>query len=320
MIVKQGVKAIIRPPRSTYNFKSMPAVNEIPGFGKVQRTGIAFFNERKNQLYGSFYAAPTPARGNPCVIYLHGNASNQLEGRFAVSLFIPVGINVFCFDFAGCGCSEGNYITLGHFESMDANSVVDMLRNDFKCEKIALWGRSMGAVASLMLSSIRHDISSIVVDSPFSSLRDLCKQIAATKNVPDSVFNSLYPSIVEKIKKETTLDINEMQVLEFVHNMRTPVFFIHGKDDELIDYKNTELLYEECTSQIKYKYIVNGEHNSDRPERVVMLATEFICHHFGINIEFVKPEEEKDDEPAAPTIDQGSKQHFANVDEMLSAN
>jgi hypothetical protein len=30
-----------------------------------------------------------------------------------------MGINVFCFDFAGCGMSEGQYITLGVEETND---------------------------------------------------------------------------------------------------------------------------------------------------------------------------------------------------------
>ena len=318
MIAKQGVKAIIRPPKATYNFKDMPAVNEIPGFGKVQRTAIAFFNERKNQLYGSFYAAPEPAKGNPCVVYLHGNASNQLEGRFAVSLFIPVGVNVFCFDFAGCGCSEGKYITLGHYESMDVNTVVEMLRTDFKCEKIALWGRSMGAVTAIMVAAIRPDISSIVVDSPFSSLTDLCFQIAKEKNIPDSLTKSLFPSIVEKIKQETQFDINELQVIDFVQREKSPIFFIHGKEDDFIPSSNTDILFENCGAQIKEKHIVNGEHNSDRPEGVIMSATEFICKYFGINIEFVKPEDNENETPSSNTK-QGSNQHFSNVDELLKA-
>ena len=49
----------------------------------------------------------------PAVIYLHGNSSSRLEGlKIATELFRR-NINLFVFDFAGCGLSEGDYISLG---------------------------------------------------------------------------------------------------------------------------------------------------------------------------------------------------------------
>lgn len=55
-------------------------------------------------------------------------------------------IQLFVFDFAGCGLSEGEYISLGYYEIGDVQVVVDYLKNHEKVSKIALWGRSMGAV------------------------------------------------------------------------------------------------------------------------------------------------------------------------------
>ena len=312
MITSQGVKAIIRPPRAKYNFKELPPSNEIPNFGKVQRTSIAFYNLRKMQMFGSFYSAPKPAKGNPCVVYMHGNASNQLEGRFAVSLFIPVGVNVFCFDFAGCGCSEGDYITLGHYETQDAVAVIDILQRDFHCEKIALWGRSMGAVTSLIVASTRKDICSCVVDSPFSSLHDLCLSIAKQKNIPNGLVSTLLPSIREKIMQETNFDIEELKISDLVEVNTTPTIFIHGSEDDFIPVSNTETLFEICGSKDKKKFIVKGGHNDDRPEYVIISATEFVCHYFGIEIEFVKPEDD-----TKVTTSQGSNQHFSNIDQLL---
>jgi hypothetical protein len=51
----------------------------------------------------------------PVLIYLHGNSSSRLEGlKIATELFRR-NINLFVFDFAGCGLSEGDYISLGIF-------------------------------------------------------------------------------------------------------------------------------------------------------------------------------------------------------------
>jgi hypothetical protein len=55
----------------------------------------------------------------PCVIYLHGNASSRLEGRALVDLLVPYDIAYCILDFAGCGLSGGDFISLGYFEKED---------------------------------------------------------------------------------------------------------------------------------------------------------------------------------------------------------
>ena len=49
-----------------------------------------------------------------------------------------MGINVFCFDFAGCGQSEGEFITLGVRESEDLKIVVQFLKEELKVNEIGL--------------------------------------------------------------------------------------------------------------------------------------------------------------------------------------
>ena len=43
----------------------------------------------------------------PCVVYCHGNAGNKLEGLVAADVLLPAGMDLFTFDFSGCGNSEG---------------------------------------------------------------------------------------------------------------------------------------------------------------------------------------------------------------------
>jgi len=46
-----------------------------------------------------------PAEKMPVVIYMHGNAGNKLEGEYYGKCLLPKGINLFTFDFSGCGNS-----------------------------------------------------------------------------------------------------------------------------------------------------------------------------------------------------------------------
>jgi alpha-beta hydrolase superfamily lysophospholipase len=65
-------------------------------------------------------------------------------------------ITVFTFDFAGCGLSEGDYISLGYYERGDVDAVFRYLRELGTVSSIGIWGRSMGAVTALMYADSNH--------------------------------------------------------------------------------------------------------------------------------------------------------------------
>jgi len=64
-----------------------------------------------------------------------------------VEHLIKKGWNVCLFDFAGSGLSQGNHISLGHYESKDLECMIQKLRL-LGNRKFLLWGRSMGAATS----------------------------------------------------------------------------------------------------------------------------------------------------------------------------
>jgi len=84
-----------------------------------------------------------------------------------------------CFDFAGCGESEGEYITLGWYERDDAALIIEHLRNNRNVSSIALWGRSMGAVTTLLHADRDPSIAGIICDSPFSDLKKLINELSS---------------------------------------------------------------------------------------------------------------------------------------------
>jgi alpha/beta superfamily hydrolase len=89
-------------------------------------------------------------------------------------------MTLFCFDFAGCGKSEGEFISLGWHERDDVNVIVNYLRKERKVNTVGLWGRSMGAATALLHSSRDHSIAGLVLDSAFSDLKTLVQELART--------------------------------------------------------------------------------------------------------------------------------------------
>lgn len=124
-LIKTGyeelVKAIIRPPRAQYSIEELgpPAFD----YGGVQfiREDCHLLNKRGMRLACSMWRRREMVDGGlPCVIYMHGNASCRAEALQVLAGVLASGSSLFAFDFAGCGMSEGEFISLGWFEKVRA--------------------------------------------------------------------------------------------------------------------------------------------------------------------------------------------------------
>lgn len=109
---------------------------------------------------------------------MHGNSSSRLEALETLNYLLPSNITVFCFDFAGCGNSEGEYISLGWHERDDLEIIIEYLRRNRRVLTLGLWGRSMGAVTALLHADRDPSIAGIVLDSPFSNMKLLVNELA----------------------------------------------------------------------------------------------------------------------------------------------
>lgn len=64
------------------------------------------------------------------------------------------GLAFACFDFAGCGLSEGEFVTLGYYEKYQISAVLEHINKNYGYHKFILYGRSMGAASSLFYSCL----------------------------------------------------------------------------------------------------------------------------------------------------------------------
>lgn len=278
---------IIRPPRRRYDFSRLgPTEFRLWSCG-VQRMDITIRNGRDQQLRCShFLPVDGPgeaAEPRPVVIYLHQNASCRLEALPLVPLFLPLGISVFSFDFAGCGESDGEYISLGWFERDDLATIVEYLRSTGKVSAIGLWGRSMGAVTALLHADRDPSIGGMVLDSPFCNLRQLAAELAQSEYLTVKVPNWLLSGALAmgrlRIKSLCGFDIDQLAPERHVGNSFIPAFFIHGNNDDFIAPRHTEVLYQAYTGD-KELAMVTGDHNTPREHSVNRKAVLFFCRAF----------------------------------------
>lgn len=123
-----------------------------------------------------------------------------ISHRYA-ALLLSRNITLFTFDFAGCGLSEGEYISLGFYERQDVDCVFKFLRSLETVSSIGIWGRSMGAVTALMYADSNHEIGCLVLDSPFSNLEVLSKELAQKHGGGYSLFSGIALSFLKSTIK-----------------------------------------------------------------------------------------------------------------------
>jgi predicted alpha/beta-fold hydrolase len=150
------ISNLLRPYRSTYSSVDL---------GKKRtdhyvRTDASLYNDREMLMQYSYYEQIK--KTDVCVVYCHCNSGSRIEGKSDkyvgvqyLEQFIEKGWNVCLFDFSGSGQSEGAFISLGHYESRDLESILKKLRL-LGNRRFLLWGRSMGAATSKLSLILSH--------------------------------------------------------------------------------------------------------------------------------------------------------------------
>ncbi|CAH9122248.1 unnamed protein product [Cuscuta epithymum] len=268
--MEQLVNFIIRPPRAEYDPKNDLLDEEFMLKGKwFQRKDLEVKNSRGDALKCSHYMPITGPEGKPlpCVIYCHGNSGCRADASEAAIILLPSNITVFTLDFSGSGLSEGEHVTLGWNERNDLKAVVEYLRQDGNVSLIGLWGRSMGAVTSLMYGAEDPSIAGMVLDSPFSDLVDLMMELVDTYKIrlPKFTVKFAIQYMKRAVLKKAKFDITELNTIKVAKTCFVPVLIGHACDDDFIRPHHSDRIFEAYMGDkniIKFE----GDHNSPRPQ------------------------------------------------------
>ncbi|XP_015888233.3 uncharacterized protein LOC107423223 [Ziziphus jujuba] len=268
--MEQLVNFIIRPPRAEYDPKNDLLDQEFMLKGKwYQRKDLEVKNSRGDVLQCSHYVpiVSPEEKPLPCVIYCHGNSGCRADASEAAIILLPSNITVFSLDFSGSGLSGGEHVTLGWHEKDDLKAVVNYLRADGNVSLIGLWGRSMGAVTSLMYGAEDPSIAGIVLDSPFSDLVDLMMELVDTYKIrlPKFTVKFAIQYMRRAIQKKAKFDITDLNTIKVAKSCFVPALFGHATDDDFIRPHHSDRIFDAYMGDkniIKFE----GDHNSPRPQ------------------------------------------------------
>lgn len=279
---------VVRPPRAWYDVKALgPKVFHLSGV-KAVREDVELRTPRGIRLQCSHYR-PVPVGDDevpaptPIVVYLHGNSSSRLEALQILRPLLVQRIAVFCYDAAGCGLSEGEYVSLGWYEQDDLAAVIDYLRRSPVCSTVGIWGRSMGAATALMHCDRDPLIGAVCADSSFASLPDLMRELASSElaflPTPDWLLTMVYSVVRLRVQSMAGFDVEDVVPIQHVRNCKAPALFIHARRDGYIPLGHTRSLYQEHAGD-KELLEIGGDHNSIRGRQVVNHVVDFFCRAF----------------------------------------
>ena len=272
-------QSVIRPPKDKYSFVDLGPI-EFNIYGKdYTRKDYKILGRQGNILQCSFYEISERCRDSisrPVIIYLHGNSSSQIEVQNYLNYILNSNINVFAFDFSGCGKSEGDYISLGFFEIIDVKIVVDFVYKLPNVGKIGIWGHSMGAATAISYAASDPRVVCLCCDSPFADFDILSREIANEKiKVPEFVFGKFYNLVKEMVYNRNKLEISKLKPINEVKKIKKPIYFVHSVTDEIISYKHSVDLFEFCPSDFKFISMCKGTHDSIRHEKIINKVLDF---------------------------------------------
>lgn len=286
------IQAFIRPPRHTYRIEELgPKKFLLNEAVPCTREDFVIENKFKLKLQCSWFEMDDNANNQkPCIIYCHANSGSRVNALQIVRAVLPFGYSVFAFDFGGSGLSEGEYVTLGSREHKDIECVVKYIKSQNKASKIALWGRSMGAVSSLLYGKLDTDIAAIVADSAFSDLPLLCEQLVAAQGdnssspaqarqiakLPSFIVRGGLYVISSSIESRCDLNIYDVSPIKCVPYMLTPIVFIHGSKDTMVNISHSEALFQSYAGEDKKLLVCEQGHNSARPPEIIEQVVKFL--------------------------------------------
>ena len=301
---REVVKLIIRPPRAEYDVKKLGPtpftyVRRFRG-GKqtIMRSDFAVVNQRQDVELKCSQWKPVGAHLGelPCVLYLHGNASCRLEALQVLKVVLELGCTLCCVDLAGSGLSEGEFVSLGHFEKYDAEAVLHELRSGGRSNgKVALWGRSMGAATALIGAYIKlsrrvrrlHAIGAtpilicaqalmcaarldplvccVLADSSFASLPMLVHDLLDEK-VGSVLVDAAMGVVSRSVAYRAGFKITDVRV-DAVAPV-CPVLLVHGSEDTFVGLKHSQKLQQAFKHTATLRVDDGGKHDSRRARSV----------------------------------------------------
>jgi len=169
------------------------------------------------------------------LLYSHGNAVDMGGLKQLQQKFYNHGYSIIIYDYSGYGLSEGDASEQQVYN--DVQAIYDYLikKQHLKPEQIIAYGHSLGAAIATELAH-KNPVSSLVLESPF---------ITAFR------VKTIYPIV----------PFDKFSTIDKINQIHAPVFITHSRDDSIIPFWHSEMLYEKANQPKKSRWFNNSGHS-----------------------------------------------------------
>ena len=221
---------------------------------------VAFKTEDKVNLKGWFI--PCAEYSDKTIILMHGWGMNRAD-IFKNTYFLrDLGYNLFYFDFRALGESGGKTSSIGYLELKDVAAAVSFLKETRPqfCNKIGLYGLSMGGMVAICEAARNPEIACVVAEASYYSFRRVVSRWAWVHHrVP---YFPVLPIILHYIRKNLGVNPERYSPKYNIPKISPrPVFLIHGRYDNLVPAAQAKLLYKKAGEPKEIWLVPGAKHN-----------------------------------------------------------
>ena len=107
----------------------------------------------------------------------------------------------------------------------------------------------------------------MVLDSPFSSLRELAGELVnhLDMKIPSFAVSAALSVVKSSVKKRAGFNLDELAPVQHADRCFIPALFGHADDDDFILKRHSEVIHEKYAGD-KNLVTFPGDHNSQRPQ------------------------------------------------------
>jgi fermentation-respiration switch protein FrsA (DUF1100 family) len=185
-------------------------------------------------------------------VFFHGNAENLTSHYLSLVWLLEYNYDYIIFDYPGYGQSSGEPTPKSTVES--GKLVLNWVHTNLDSRPLIIYGNSLGGIVSLkVIEDLKNQIpiKAAIIDSSFNSYKKIGRR-ALSRTWLTWLFQPLsYVLLSDKYAPDNLSQIAP-----------TPILFIHGKKDQVVESVFSEEMFSEAAEPKELWLIPNGTHGS----------------------------------------------------------
>jgi len=235
--VLAGIVAVLAVPYHLATLLAQPLQHPIgPPPEHIPLASIEFPSKSGHLLRGWF--ARGSGRGG--VLLLHGVRSDRRSMLSRAGFLHGDGYSVMLIDLQAHGESEGEWITFGHLESLDAASAVALFRQQIPNEPIGVIGTSLGG-AACVLGEEPLDVDALILEAVYPDVGTAIRNRLGLRLGAPGVW--MEPVLTVQIKPRLGIDESSLRPVESITGIRAPVLIVAGEKDRRTTIEDSRRLF-----------------------------------------------------------------------------